>query len=111
MIKLPTTYLLEDWMTIYQIQPTTNEDICITHSDKHIDWTTTSSIYPNMEELITFIVRQKQTFNTRQTTHVIDINNLNDKQSVVYHMIEQNMHHGQLNLIVSGQLEQVNPMC
>ena len=42
-----------------------------------------------MEELIIFIVRQKQTFNTRQTTHVIDINNLNDKQSVVYHMIEQ----------------------
>ena len=59
-----TNHLLEDWMTICQIKPTTNEDICITHSDKHIDWTTTSSIYPNMEELITFIVRQKQTFNT-----------------------------------------------
>ena len=58
-------------MTICQILPEQIEDICTTHSDKQdIDWTTASSIYPNMEELITFIVQQKQTFNTQQTTHV-----------------------------------------
>ena len=73
-------------------------------NDDH-DWSAASSAYPNLEELPTFITRQRQSAPQRPFTTTADPACLQGKQLSTYHLVQQHMESSDsspLRMVVSG---------
>ena len=73
--------------------------------DSDFDWSSSGSAYANLEELPTFIVRQRQSATERIFTTTADPSCLQGKQLQTYQLVKQHMESNNsspLRLIVSG---------
>ena len=73
--------------------------------DDDYDWSASSSAYPNLEELPTFLTRQRQQIPQRSFTTTANPSHLQGKQLQAYELVQQHMegdNSNPLHLIVSG---------
>lgn len=76
-----------------------------TNSDLNCDWSLPALVYPNVEELPSFIAQHRQRFNQCPFTTTANPNNLQNKQLQVYTIVSEH-HQSQsltpLHMTVSG---------
>ena len=93
---------LQEWMLMCQcnsdLQPNMN-------SNEDYNWASSSSAYPNLEELPSFIARQRQTATQRIFTTTANPQYLQGKQLQAYTLVQQHLQtegSSPLHMIVSG---------
>lgn len=91
----------DSWMLICQ----RNADYAIADCDSDHDWSGFTMAYPNLDELPTFITRNRQTVQHHQFTTTADPSKLQGKQLATYNLIKDHMESNDsipLRMIVSG---------
>ena len=93
---------VEEWMQVcqYNVAYSSNADC-----DNNHNWSNSSIIYGNIEELPTFITRSRQTNHQHQFSTTADPSTLQGKQLEVYNVIQNHMEGNDttpLRMIVSG---------
>ena len=98
----PGQRAVEEWMFICQsnaeLQPTTE-------SQEDVDWSVDAQRYPNVEEMPTFIFRQRESAGEHSFTTTADPQYLQEKQLQAYNLIREHAESNNpppLRLIVSG---------
>ena len=82
-----------------------NADFTNVDCDDDHDWSSASAAYPNLEELPTFITRQRQSAQEHLFTTTADPTNLHGKQLATYNLVKNHLESNDttpLRMIVSG---------
>lgn len=99
----PPNRSVDEWMLVCQgnadLQP------CNTNSEQNVDWTHAAQVYPNLDEMPSFIARQRQSSAQCVFTTTADPLQLTGKQLQAYTILQQHLQaeaNTPLRLIVSG---------
>ena len=98
----PPTRAVEEWMLVCQRNADLQPNI---ESEQEVDWTRAARAYTNIEEMPSFISRQRATAGQRAFTTSADPRQLQGKQLQVYTIVQQHMEAERLSplrMIVSG---------